>query len=205
MFLRDRRLKSRLMPFWTCQLRAHYVRQAPAALERHMLPRVFMRQEKYDQRLGGTWEGYLLPSSARRTSIWTPAGTVMHWSTGDWIMRYYSLQQFWPDRWYTLNALYRDHDLYAIYGTIIQPPALGEGATYTDLELGLLVQPNFTHEVLHMETFELAAEGLGYTEEVRIGALLALDGLIRSAERRNGPFMTIPLALPRLDLETLSP
>ncbi len=55
-----------------------------------------------------------------------------------------------------------------------------------------------------METFELAAEGLNYPEEIRIGALLALDGLIRSAERRNGPFMTIPLALPRVDLETLS-
>jgi protein associated with RNAse G/E len=170
-----------------------------------MLPRVTMRQEKYDQRLGGTWEGYLLPSSATRTSIWTPAGTVMHWFNRDWPMRYHSLQHFWPERWYTINALYQDHDLYAIYGTIIKPPALGEGATYTDLELGLLVHPNFSYEVLHMETFELAAEGLGYPEEVRIGALLALDGLIRSAERRNGPFMTIPLALPRVDLETLSP
>ncbi len=170
-----------------------------------MLPRVLMRQEKYDQRLSGMWEGYLLPSSATRTSIWTPAGTVMHWSTRDWPMRYHSLQHFWPDRWYTLNALYRDYDLYAIYCTIIQPPALGEGATYTDLELGLLVHPDYSHEVLHMETFELAAEGLGYPEDVRISALLALDGLIRAAERHNGPFLTIPLALPRLDLETLSP
>ncbi|HLV97781.1 MAG TPA: DUF402 domain-containing protein [Ktedonobacterales bacterium] len=169
-----------------------------------MLPRVLMRQEKYDKRLGGTWEGYLLPSSATRTSIWTPAGTVMHWSTRDWTMRYHSLQHFWPDRWYTLNALYRDRDLYAIYCTIIQPPALGEGATYTDLELGLRVQPDFSHEVLNMETFELAAEGLNYPEEVRIGALLALDGLIRSANRRNGPFVTIPLVLPRVDLEKLS-
>ncbi len=170
-----------------------------------MLPRVLMRQEKYDKRLGGTWEGYLLPSSATRTSIWTPAGTVMHWSTRDWTMRYHSLQHFWPDRWYTLNALYRDQHLYAIYCTIIQPPALGEGATYTDLELGLRVQPDYAHEVLHMETFELAAEGLNYPEEVRIGALLALDGLIRSADRHNGPFLTIPLALPRVDLEKLSP
>ncbi len=170
-----------------------------------MLPRVLMRQEKYDQRLGGTWEGYLLPSSATRTSIWTPAGAIMRWSTGDWTMRYHSLQHFWPDRWYTLNALYRDHDLYAIYATIILPPALGEGATYTDLELGLRVQPDFSHEVLNMETFEFSAEDLAYPEEVRIGALLALDGLIRSVERRNGPFMIIPLALPRLDLETLSP
>lgn len=169
-----------------------------------MLPRVIMRQEKYDQRLGGTWEGYLLPSSAKRTSIWTPAGTVMHWFNRDWTMRYHSLQHFWSERWYTLNALYSDQNLYAIYCTIIQPPALGEGATYTDLELGLRVQPDYSHEVLHMETFELAAEGLNYPEEIRIGALLALDGLIRSAERRNGPFMTIPLALPRVDLETLS-
>ena len=170
-----------------------------------MLSRVLMRQEKYDQRLVGTWEGYLLPPSATRTSIWTPAGTIMHWSTGDWAMRYHSLQHFWQDRWYTLNALYRDHDLHAIYATIIRPPALGEGATYTDLELCLLVYPNYSHEVLNMETFELAAEGSGYPEEVRIGALLALDGLIRSAERRTGALLTIPLALPRLDLHLLSP
>jgi protein associated with RNAse G/E len=170
-----------------------------------MLPRVFMRQEKYNQRLAGTWEGYLLPSSATRTSIWTPAGAVMHWSTGDWTMRYHSLQHFWPDRWYTLNALYQGHDLYAIYSNIIMPPALGEGATYTDLELSLRVEPDYSHEMLNMETFEFSAENLGYPEEVRIGALLALDGLIRAVERRNGPFMTIPLALPRLDLQTLTP
>jgi protein associated with RNAse G/E len=170
-----------------------------------MLPRVLMRQEKYDQRLGGTWEGYLLPSSATRTSIWTPAGTVMHWATGDWPMRHHSLQHFWPDRWYTLNALYRDQNLYVIYCHIILPPALGEGATYTDLELSLLVQPDASHEVLNMETFELAAETLGYPEDVRIGALLALDGLMRAAERQSGPFLTVPLTLPRLDLQDLSP
>jgi len=170
-----------------------------------MLPRVLMRQEKYDQRLAGNWEGYLLLSSATRTSIWTPAGTVMHWATGDWPMRYHCLQHFWPDRWYTLNALYHDHDLYTIYGHIILPPALGEGATYTDLELSLLVQPDGSYEVLNMETFELAAESLGYSEEGRIGALLALDGLIRAAQRRNGPFLTVPLTLPRLDLQDLSP
>src|ERR1051326_309493 len=71
-----------------------------AALEKPMLPRVMMRQEKYDQRLGGTWEGYLLLSGASRTSIWTPAGTVMHWFNRDWPMRYHSLQHFWPERWY---------------------------------------------------------------------------------------------------------
>ena len=169
-----------------------------------MLPRVLMRQEKYDQRLVGTWEGYLLPSSATRTSIWTPAGAVMHWSTGDWAMRYHSLQHFWPDRWYTLNALYRNHDLYALYASIIKPPALGEGATYTDLELCLLVHPNYAHEVLNMETFELEAEKADYPEDVRIGALLALDGLIRSAERRTGVLLTVPFSLPRLDLHLLS-
>ncbi len=170
-----------------------------------MLPRVLMRQEKYDQRLVGTWEGYLLPSSATRTSIWTPAGTVMHWSVGDRAMRYHSLQHFWPDRWYTLNALYRERDLYAIYAPIIKPPSLGEGATYSDLELCLLVHPDYSHEVLNMETFELEAEESGYPEDVRIGALLALDGLIRSAERRTGALLTIPLSLPRLDLHLLSP
>ncbi len=170
-----------------------------------MLPRVLMRQEKFDQQLGGTWEGYLLPSSATRTSIWTPAGTVMHWATGNWPMRHHNLQHLWPDRWYTLNALYRDHDLYAIYCHIIQPPALGEGATYTDLELSLLVHPDYSHEVLNMETFDLAAETLGYPEDVRISALLALDNLMRAAERRNGPFLTIPISLPRLDLQNLSP
>ena len=37
------------------------------------------------------------------------------------------------------------------------------------------------------------------------GALLALDSLMRSAERRTGPFLTIPVSLPRLDLQDLSP
>lgn len=170
-----------------------------------MLPRVFMRQETYDQQLGGTWEGYLLPSGATRTSIWTPAGTIMHWSHGNWAMRYHRLQHFWPGRWYTLNGLYREsRDLYAIYAHIIQPPALGEGATYTDLGLTLLVNPDYSHEVLDLDAFEHLAETLHYAEEVRIGALMALDGLIRSVERHAAPFQSFPLSLPRLDLHLLT-
>jgi protein associated with RNAse G/E len=120
-------------------------------------------------------------------------------------MRYHRLQHFWPGRWYTLNGLYHEScDLYAIYAHVIQPPALGEGATYTDLGLTLLVNPDFSHEVLDLDTFEQSAETLRYTEEVRIDALMALDGLIRSLERRGGPFLSIPFALPRLDLHLLS-
>lgn len=169
-----------------------------------MLPRVFMRQETYDQQLGGTWEGYLLPADATRTRIWTPAGTVIHWSHGNWAMPYHRLQHFWMGRWYTLNGLYRDHNLYAMYAHIILPPALGEGATYTDLGLSLLVNPDFSYEVLELDAFEHLAEALQYTEEVRIGALMALDGLMRSVERRAGPFLSFPLALPRLDLHLLT-
>jgi protein associated with RNAse G/E len=174
-------------------------------LEKLMLPRVLMRQETYDQQLEGTWEGYLLPSGTTQTRIWTPAGTVIHWSHGNWLMPYHRLQSFWSGRWYTLNSLYRDHDLYAMYAHIIQPPALGEGATYTDLGLAVLVNPDYSYEVLDLDVFEHLAETLHYPEEVRIGALMALDSLIRSVERRAGPFLSFPPVLPRLDLHLLPP
>jgi protein associated with RNAse G/E len=163
-----------------------------------------MRQETYDQLLAGTWEGYLLPPGATRTSIWTPAGTVMHWSHGPAPLRYHRLQHFWANRWYTLSGLYRDRDLYAMYAQIIQPPALGEGATYTDLGLTLLVNPDGSHEVLDRAEFDHTAQTLHYPEAVRLGALTALDGLLHAAEQRGGPFLSLPLTLPRQDYHLLS-
>jgi protein associated with RNAse G/E len=70
---------------------------------------------------------------------------------------------------------------------------------YVDLDLTLLIQPDLSYEVLTQAEFEQFAETLGYSEETRIGALLALETLMQSARLAMGLFASIPHTLSQTD------
>ncbi|HVB72100.1 MAG TPA: DUF402 domain-containing protein [Ktedonobacteraceae bacterium] len=180
-----------------------------------MQPEYRVESRSYDQLYRGSWRGYRLDAatqlsdeeteevvkvSADCVRLWLPVGTSMHWATRTRPLRSHCLQLYWPERWYTLSAFYDDRSLIHTYASVIQPATFEAGRlVYVDLDLSLLVQPDLSYEVLTQAEFDQFADTLGYNEETRIGALLALGTLTNAAQLAMGLFATIPLTLRQTD------
>jgi protein associated with RNAse G/E len=57
-----------------------------------------------------------------------------------------------------------------------------------DLDLDVLVDPDFSYRVLDIADFETNARRYGYTEEVQASARQALEDLVKMIEGRAFPF-----------------
>jgi protein associated with RNAse G/E len=171
-----------------------------------------VESRSYDQQYRGSWRGYRLDTQTRLSDekttelasdcivLWLPAGTPMHWATRTRPLRSNCLQLYWPERWYTLSAFYNDRALIHTYATIIQPANIQENRlAYVDLDLSLLVEPDYSYEVLTQAEFDQLSETLNYSEEVRIGALLAMNMLTNAARLATGLFAAIPHTLIQTD------
>ncbi len=64
----------------------------------------------------------------------------------------------------------------------------GETLSYVDLDLDILVDPDFSYRVLDVEDFERNARRYGYTEEMQANARQALEDLVKMIESRAFPF-----------------
>lgn len=99
-----------------------------------------------------------------------------------------------------LSAFYQEREIIHTYASIIQPATIEEHRlSYIDLDLSLLVKPDFSYEVLTQAEFDQAAETLEYSEETRIGALLALHTLTNAVLLATGLFASIPQLLRQAD------
>jgi protein associated with RNAse G/E len=86
------------------------------------------------------------------------------------------------------------------YASIIQPVTFElEQLYYIDLDLSVLVRPDLTYEVLTQAEFDELADTLGYDEETRIGALMAMGTLTNAIQLGVGLFATIPHTLRQVD------
>ena len=64
----------------------------------------------------------------------------------------------------------------------------GAVLSYIDLDIDILVNPDFTYQVLDLDEFEHHATRYGYSEEVRQNAERAVQDLITMIESRQFPF-----------------
>ena len=177
-----------------------------------MQPDFQVESRSYDQMVRGSWQAYRLHQSTQLSDellaevssdclrLWLPAGTLMHWSTNTRPLHYDCLQYYRPLRWYTLSAFYDDCVLKYTYATIIQPASIEiERLSYVDLDLSILVKPDLAYEVLTLAEFEQLADLLHYSEETRIGALMAMRTITSSIQRSAGIFAAIPHLLREKD------
>jgi protein associated with RNAse G/E len=69
------------------------------------------------------------------------------------------------------------------------PPTFVEGVlSYVDLDLDILVEPDFSYRILDRDDFEQSVELYRYPEEVQTNALSAVDELVAMIEARQFPF-----------------
>ena len=101
-----------------------------------------------------------------------------------------STEFFWTDRWYSVFRFQApDGRLLKFYCNINTPPTFESGAlTFVDLDVDVLVQTDFSYEVLDEDEFERHAELYQYPDAYRLNVQEALDELRGLIENRRFPF-----------------
>jgi protein associated with RNAse G/E len=101
-----------------------------------------------------------------------------------------STEYYWLDRWY--NVFRFSHPggaLTSFYCNVNMPPSFdGHVLRYVDLDIDVLVKPDFSYQVLDLEDFEANARTYDYPSDVRENAHAALAALIQMIETRSFPF-----------------
>jgi protein associated with RNAse G/E len=101
-----------------------------------------------------------------------------------------SIEYYWLDRWYNVfRFLESTGRVRNFYCNVNMPPRLdGHTLSYVDLDMDIVVRPDFSYEILDMDEFEVNAERYNYPADVRDGARSALEELLSLIERRAFPF-----------------
>ena len=102
----------------------------------------------------------------------------------------HSLEYYWLDRWYNVFRFSNtDGTLRNYYCNVNVPPEIhGNVLSYVDLDLDILVEPDFSHQILDNEDFEQHAKVYEYPEDLIENARRAVDELTELIEGRQFPF-----------------
>lgn len=101
-----------------------------------------------------------------------------------------SLEYYWLDRWYNVFRFSQPTgELRNYYCNVNAPPHFnGKTLTYVDLDIDVLVQPDFSYRILDLDDFDANAERYQYPAHVRSNATRAVSELIDLIEAKQFPF-----------------
>ena len=101
-----------------------------------------------------------------------------------------STEFFWTDRWYSVLRFREPAGRLRNYYCNVNRPAEFDGRvlSFVDLDMDVLVAPDFTYTVLDEDEFEINASRFGYDDALRGRARKSLAELIRLVETRGFPF-----------------
>ncbi len=155
------------------------------------------------------WRGFHLPVSASCPTIWTPAGSEMHWRYATWRARN-TITFLWPDRWYVIHAYYDDDRRFAgCYCDIVTPnPPLASDAaeaSYLDLYVDVVVGADRSVSTKDEEVYRRAERAHPHLAALRERAFAELEGLAEHARAWSGPFAPIGERIVRADWHDLDP
>lgn len=101
-----------------------------------------------------------------------------------------TIEYYWLDHWYNVfRFLEEDSTTKLFYCNVNVPPTISGGVlSYIDLDIDILVQPDFSYQVLDLEEFADNAARYGYSEQIKRQAHSAVDELVSLIEARQFPF-----------------
>lgn len=101
-----------------------------------------------------------------------------------------SLEHYWMERWYNVFRFSEPNgELRNFYCNINVPPSFdGSILSYVDLDLDILVAPNFSYQILDVDDFEKNCNAYGHSLEIRDNAQRAIDEVIGMIQTRQFPF-----------------
>jgi protein associated with RNAse G/E len=100
------------------------------------------------------------------------------------------IEYYWLDRWYNVfRFLHDDGTTRLFYCNVNKPPVFGgQSLTYIDLDIDVIVQPDYSYEVLDLDEFKANSQRYAYTVEEQTKARAAVEELVRMIESRQFPF-----------------
>lgn len=152
---------------------------------------IVVRSCKYDGREHRRWPAKLTRRDGELLVLdaYFPE-EVVHDLLGTIARGTHSLEYYWLDRWYNIFRFAEPGgELRNYYCNVNQPPTFANGVlSYVDLDLDILVGPDYSYQILDVDGFEANAKLYGYSDEVRRNAQAALAELVQMIETRQFPF-----------------
>jgi uncharacterized protein len=155
------------------------------------ISRIEVRVYKHDGQLHRTWPAELLRQEGPLIVLDAKfPEDVVHDLLGTIASGTHSLEFYWLDRWYNVFRFAKPNgQLRNYYCNINVPPAFANGVlSYVDLDLDILVEPDFSYRIVDLEDFENNVAAQNYSAEVQTNARKALDELIGMIETNQFPF-----------------
>ena len=150
-----------------------------------------VRSYKYDGKLHRTWPAELVRRDGSLIVLDAKfPDEIVHDLLGTIAAGTHSLEYYWLDRWYNIFRFAEPNgDLRNYYCNVNRPPTFDGGTlSYVDLDLDILVAPDFSYQLLDAEDFEKNAKGYRYPSVVQNRARQAVDELVTLIEKRQFPF-----------------
>lgn len=152
---------------------------------------VTVHARKFDGRLHREWQANLVRQVDSLIVVeGVFAEEIRHAQLGTIAAGTQSVEYYWTDRWYSVFRFREPAGALRNYYCNINQPATFDGhiLTFTDLDIDVLVAPDFSQRILDEEEFAANAALYGYPESVRESAHRALAELLTLIERREHPF-----------------
>ena len=152
---------------------------------------VLVRACKYDGRLHRQWPARLLRHEEPLIVVAGVFSQAVHHPQLGLIARgTMSTEYFWTDRWYNVFRFAApDGQLCSFYCNINLPPRFdGRTLTFVDLDIDVLVAPDFSYRILDEDEFAAHARRYQYPPAVRRGTRRALAQLLALITARSFPF-----------------
>lgn len=162
--------------------------QSPAAAESN---EVVVRVLKHDGSEHRRWRGRLARLEANLIVLEAEFDTdVSHHLLGEIKRGTRLIEYYWLDRWYNVfRFLNDDSSTRLYYCNINKPPVFdGQSLTYIDLDIDVLVRPDYSYEVLDLDEFTSNSRRYRYGPEEKANAENAVGELKGMIESRHFPF-----------------
>jgi protein associated with RNAse G/E len=152
---------------------------------------IIVRSLKYDGRVHREWRARLVE---RAGSLVVVEGVfeseIRHPLLGTVARGTLSTEYYWTDRWYSVFRFREPTGELRNYYCNVNRPAEFDGRllTFVDLDIDVLVAPDFSYRVLDEDEFETHAASYDYSTDVRERVPRARAELIELIETRRFPF-----------------
>ena len=152
---------------------------------------ILVRTYKYDGSEHRSWSAQVLRQEGPLIVLDAKFGKeVVHDLLGTIAVGTHSLEYYWLDRWYNVFRFAQPNgELRNYYCNVNVPPTFdGDVLSYADLDLDILVEPDFSYRLLDLDDFETNVQRYGYSSDVQHHARRAVDDLVGMIHRREFPF-----------------
>lgn len=103
------------------------------------------------------------------------------------------IEHYWLDRWYNVFRFLRDDGSTRLYYCNVNKPPVVDGQylTYIDMDIDVIVRPDYSYEVLDLDEFKANSVRYGYSAQEKANADRALAELTETIESRRFPFQPV--------------